>query len=285
MKKIIINDEIIMALSSAVDDSGMNITRRDPSHSQIDSLIERFGLETLDPSNKSKPVGKRKRVYSVLSAALDTSMEVSAEHFAYSLINEIRGLGGFRESSPNYIGNEAILNLKEALKNAGYVLSSTGVITVSLLDNLNELEKEEVLNGYVKRAKKGYEDAALVVGTSKDLLEATAIHVLVKKFNYDEDYYRNFPTLLGQAFMAVGLCCDKKEINNENKSVSARMKVEYSLYKLGCSINLYRNKVGVGHGRPFRPEISEEDSKVAIESMGMIAELLLSRLKQNKDIV
>ncbi|WP_243721487.1 abortive infection family protein [Macrococcus bovicus] len=63
------------------------------------------------------------------------------------------------------------------------------------------------------------------------------------------------------------------------------MSVEYSLYKLGCSINTYRNKVGIGHGRPFIPEISKEDSKIAIESMGMIVELLLSKLKQDKGTV
>ncbi|UTH16252.1 abortive infection family protein [Macrococcus epidermidis] len=283
MKKIIINDEVIAALSLAVDDKGSNSTRRDPSHSQIESLINRFGLEDFDPSNGDKPVGKRKRIYGLLSSTLESPSEELGEQFAFSLIDMIRGLGGFRKESLNYIGEEAVANLKESLKNTGYTLSLNGVILEPLLDNMNELEKEEVLMGYVNRAKKGHQDAALVVGTSKDLLEATALHILTKVYHYDKDTYINFPTLLGQAFLAVDLCSNNNEINGDDQSINARKEVEYSLYKLGCSINKYRNKVGIGHGRPFVPEISEEYSKVAIESMGMIAELLLSKLKNTEN--
>lgn len=48
------------------------------------------------------------------------------------------------------------------------------------MDNLSEIEKEEALMNYAKRAKKSYEDAALLVGTSKDLLEAVVAHILIK---------------------------------------------------------------------------------------------------------
>ena len=47
-------------------------------------------------------------------------------------------------------------------------------------------------------------DAALLVGTGKDLLEATAAHVISELFGH-YPHQANFPTLLGQAFTALGL--------------------------------------------------------------------------------
>ena len=49
-------------------------------------------------------------------------------------------------------------------------------------------------------------------------------------------------------------------------------KMGLALYDLGCSINNLRNKQGTGHGRPFLSLINDHETKVAIESMGMISE-------------
>lgn len=50
---------------------------------------------------------------------------------------------------------------------------------------------------YLRRA------AALMTGTGKDLLEATAAHILVERNgSYPQT---NFPGLLGQAFVALGM--------------------------------------------------------------------------------
>jgi len=52
------------------------------------------------------------------------------------------------------------------------------------------------------------------------------------------------------------------------------------LYELGCAVNNLRNKQGTGHGRPFLPTVSDNEAKAAIESMGMISEFLLNKLKE-----
>lgn len=58
-------------------------------------------------------------------------------------------------------------------------------------------------------------------------------------------------------------------------------KMELVLYDLGCSINNLRNKQGTGHGRPFLPLINDHEAKVAIESMGMISEYMMSKLRED----
>jgi hypothetical protein len=276
--KIILTDEIIISVSKLIDDSMK--TRREPSHSDLEFQIKKQGLEQGDPKAQGQTVGKAKRVRYVLNWALEYDSD-AGEKLLVALINVVRGVGGFRKGSSNYVGEEPLVNLQHALKSNGYHLDDTGNLGHLILDNLTEFEMEKALWNYVLRAKKGQEDAALLAGTSKDLLEAVAAHILVKLWGtYPET--ANFPTLLGQAFVALGLKTSLEEIEQETPVKKAKMKMEISLYQLGCSINMLRNKTGTGHGRPFVPEISNEEACLAIESMAVISEYLLNNLKKMK---
>jgi len=275
--KINLTEDIIVAVSKLIDDSMSN--RRDPSHSDLEFQIKKYGLEQGDPKAQGQTVGKAKRVRYVLNWALEFNID-SGEKLLVALLNLVRGVGGFRKGSSNYVGEEEIINLQQILKNSGYYLDDTGNIGHLILDNLTEFEMEEALWNYVRRAKKGQEDAALLTGTSKDLLEAVAAHVLVKLWGtYPQTV--NFPTLLGQAFVALGLKTSLEEIDQANPVKKAKIKMETSLYQLGCSINLLRNKTGTGHGRPFVPEIPYEDARLAIEGMAIISEYLLNKIKND----
>jgi hypothetical protein len=275
--KITLTEDIIVAVSKLIDDSLTN--RRDPSHSDLEFQIKKYGLEQGDPKTQGQTVGKAKRVRYVLNWALEFNLD-SGEKLLVALLNLVRGVGGFRKGSSNYVGEEEIINLQQVLKNSGYHLDDTGNIGHLILDNLTEFEMEEALWNYVRRAKKGQEDAALLTGTSKDLLEAVAAHVLVKLWGtYPQT--ANFPTLLGQAFVALGLKTSLEDIAQATPVKKAKMKMETSLYQLGCSINMLRNKTGTGHGRPFVPEISHEDARLAIEGMAIISEYLLNKIKNN----
>ncbi|WP_240378030.1 abortive infection family protein [Bacillus piscicola] len=272
MKKLPLNDEIAVAISQVVDDA-LVVTRK-PSHADLDNIILRNKLDKGDPklNGQNTNVGKAKRVNAVLNWALEYNQE-NGETFVSSLLSLIRGHGGFREDSPNFVGHESIRNLRSSLKAEGIVLSSDGMVTPILLDNLTDLEMEEALMGYTRRAKKGASDAALLTGTSKDLLEAVAAHVITRMLG--EYKQSNFPTLLGLAFHLLGLSTPKTKGDNE---VTSRF--ENSMYELGCSVNNLRNKQGTGHGRPFLPTITDTEARAAIESMGLISEFLLNKLKE-----
>src|SRR5205823_1699074 len=114
------------------------------------------------------------------------------------------GLGGFRPESSNFVGAEALANAQAAFAAEGFILGSDGALSRRLLETLQGVETTVILEQYIKRALAGSEDDALVVGVAKDLLEATAAHVLVERYGtYSTS--SNFPTLLGQAFTALGL--------------------------------------------------------------------------------
>lgn len=102
------------------------------------------------------------------------------------------------------MGAEVVTDVIDAFASDGYVLTRDGDLRPLLLDSLSGRQLTLALAAYMRRAKRGAMDAALVTGTGKDLVEAVAKHVLVTKFNA-EPTVTNFPTLLAQAFMAVGL--------------------------------------------------------------------------------
>ena len=168
-----------------------------------------------DPAAQGQSVGKAKRVRSTLSWALEHAPEAGSQ-FISTFIALIRGYGGFRESSSNYVGINAYRNAAAALSAEGYELSSAGDLRPRLLENLSGLELTEALDAYVRRAKRGAFDAALVTGTGKDLLEAVAAHVLQQRYG-SYSATSNFPTLLGQVFVALGLSTPQDPVMPANR--------------------------------------------------------------------
>jgi len=273
MNKIPVDDAISNAISKLVNDS--QIERREPSHYEIEFEIKKAGLAEFDPNNKpgQNPVGKMKRVKTVLVFSLDSSIE-RAEKFACGIINLVKSNGGFRKDSPNYVGEQEILTLKDLLYRKGILLSIDGNLSQLVLDGLSIEEKTEALKNYIERAQKGYDDSALIVGTSKDLLEAVAAHVIQEKTG-TYPTTANFPTLLGQAFIMLGFATSEdKKVDGEHP----RKDIERNMFAIACSINKLRNKQGTGHGRPFTPDLSNNEAIDAIRMMGVIANKMMNGL-------
>ena len=266
-----ISDAIIVAVAALIDDSRQE-GWRDLSHWDLEDCINRASLTVADPKQKGSPVGKAKRIRQVLTWAHENNPS-AGELLVSNLLSVIKGHGGFRPESQNYVGKEAFENAVSTFRAEGYALGSDGNLIPIMLDNLSETELNTALDNYVRRAQRGALDAALVTGTDKDLLEAVAKHVLVKKWGSFPE--TNFPGLLGQAFVALGLATPQ---DPKKQNEPAHKDMERALFSLGCSINTLRNKEGSGHGRPFPPSVSDSQAKTAVESMGLIAGYLLAHL-------
>jgi hypothetical protein len=122
-KKAPVNDAIVAALARMIDDSQSET--REPSHSDIEFQIHRSDLTHADPKSQGQVVGKAKRVRAVLFWGIENAPE-KAESFVAATIALVRGKGGFRPGSPNFVGEEAILCLREAFRSEGFTLSSDG---------------------------------------------------------------------------------------------------------------------------------------------------------------
>ena len=271
-----LNDAIIVAVARLVDDA--QIDRRDPSHADLEFQIKRVGLTDGDPKTQGQNVGKAKRVRSTLSWALEHDPRAGGR-LVSNLLGLLRGHGGFRGTSPNYVGRHAIETAIGVFGSEGYELSLDGKLRPKLLDNLSGKELTEAIESYVRRAKTGVQDAALVAGTGKDLLEAVAAHILQQLYGSVIMSNTNFPTLLGQAFTALNLATP--QVPAEDGEPPKR-RIERAMYELACGINRLRNKKGTGHGRPWLPNITAVEARSATEFMGLISEYLLSRHSEGR---
>jgi len=108
--------------------------------------------------------------------ALDNDV-VAGQSSVANLVGPSR-VRGFRPASEFYEGVETFSNLRDAFKAEGFDLDPDGNLRPLLLENLRDEDLTAALFAYVRRARQGSTDAALVTGTGKDLLEATARHVL-----------------------------------------------------------------------------------------------------------
>jgi hypothetical protein len=106
-------------------------------------------------------------------------------------------------------------------------------------------------------------------------MEAVAIHVIIERF--DSDPSGNFPSILGQAFVAVGLAAMAPKPEQDGLP-GARDAMSVALYQLGIAVNRLRNKAGSGHGRPFIPELTPAEVRAATEATGLVAGRLLDEL-------
>jgi Abortive infection C-terminus len=269
----VLTDEIISAVARFFDQG------RGPSHDELSRMFRRSKLDTADPAVRfpGEMIGKMKRVREVLSTALDTNPD-EGQKLVKSLIGSIKASGGFRPTADAYAGVDVIEAAREAFRAEGFELDPEGNLHQALLSDLHGVAATDALRAYVRRAHAGSTDAALVVGTGKDLLEATARHVLVQSTGtYPSNV--NFPATLYHAFDRLGLATSSPDLLAKLDS-DAQRAVEQSLWLLGCAVNRLRNQEGTGHGRPFAPTLSDREARLAIQAMGVIAQLLLDVLEE-----
>lgn len=268
-----INDTIIAAVAQLIDDSKSNGQYRDPTHSDLDFYVAQASLVAFDPKGQGQVVGKAKRLRAILHEALEKNLPGGPNLIA-SILSKVKACGGFRPSSPNYVGAEAVTNAQAAFDAEGYVLAPDGSIGQKVLDSLRGAELTAALRAYAERAQKGSQDAALLAGTGKDLLEATAAHVLTT-INGTYASNLNFQGLLGMAFVSLGLTVPEMPEQQGESPIKA---MERGMFASALSVNRLRNKQGTGHGRPFLPSLTSDEAKAAIEIMGCVASYLLAKL-------
>lgn len=269
-----LNETIVQSVARMVDDVGAT---REPSHSDLENLFKRAGLGSVDPhlDPAAPKVGKQKRVRHVLQWAMDND-EGAGIQAVHNLIALVRGVGGFRSESTNFIGTDCIETCVEAFAGEPVELTMDGLLRPRSLAGLSGRHLTEALRSYVVRAQRGYDDSVLLAGTDKDLIEAVAAHVLAERYGASPP--DNFPTLLGQAFSALGLQAQRPSMEVGGLK-GARSALAVALYELGCAVNRLRNKAGSGHGRPFIPELPAAEVRAATEAAGLVAGRMLDALE------
>jgi hypothetical protein len=162
-------------------------------------------------------------------------------------------------------------------------LSEGGELRPTVIDNLVGTEMTEALCAYVRRINLNPDDAALQVGTGKELDEATARHILeLRTGSYPVGGHEgSFPVTLAHAFHAVGFAVPGKIPLDDDPHKA----VQQCLFLLGASINRLRNSAGTGHGRPGPPQtttpLTPTEARLVARATALLAGALLDTLERH----
>ena len=268
---------IVTAVAGFIERSAFKEGAKRPSHSDLGELFSRCGIAPGDPTGPGKNVGKQKRVDACLTWAIANNPK-GGKQFVAQLIGKLQGWGGFNPDSENFIGRESIENACKAFTNSGWDLHPSGSLLPANLETLSGATLTEALAGYAKRAMEGADDSALVTGAAKDLLEATARHVLIERGRDRREVEKfNFPTLLGMAFIELDMATQE---HTRQAGEPADRDLERALHGVALAINKLRNHAGAGHGRPWLPNTSRESAATAARASGVVARRLLAELEK-----
>ena len=267
-----LNEELLTLLPRFVD-------KRGPSHDEISRIVMRAGLSHAEPDEPDRVQrGKVKRVRTILAHALDRQ-PAEGQRFVELFIDQVRACGGFRASMPHYPGPETIAQLRKAFRRVGFDLDPEGNLRPTVLENLAGVEMTEALSPYVRRAQVGSCDAELLIGTAKNLEEATVRHVLKETTGEYAKVGRpaHFPKALYDAYYALDLAGSDAQLDKNPYRA-----LQQALFLLACAVNRLRNDRGDGHGRPEPSVATALEGRLSTQSAGLVCELLLTVLKTSQ---
>ncbi len=247
---------------------------RPPTHDELSRLFDRVGVSTADPASGGITTGKVKRVRAVASWCLTKDPEAGGK-LLQGLVDAVRAEGGFSAETDQFVGEEVLANLRRGLHSVGYTIDEDGTLAPLLLENVPELERDATLAQYATRIRRGSTDSPLVTGSGKDLLEATARHILVKTGGtYDERV--GLPATLMQAYTTLGLTPPPGQLlTGQVLDPNPAAQLEQAVFLLAVAVNRLRNAQGTGHGRPYPSTVTDRQAELATQAIALAAELLL----------
>ena len=247
---------------------------RGPSHDELTRLFERAGLRKLDPATGAdERVGKMKRVRGVLLAAAETEPRAAMD-LARELVAALKGRGCFDQATiAQYAGPEVIASAQRAFAVMGWTLDPRGDLYPASLAGLEGRQLTDALVAYVRRIQRGGDDAALTIGSDKDLLEAAARHILVETAG-EYSVAQGFPATLVQAAATRGIAIPPTSMIDLLDRDATRG-LQQALILAAIAINRLRNSEGTGHGRPHATKVERVQGRLAAETAAAVCYLLL----------
>lgn len=114
------------------------------------------------------------------------------------------------------------------------------------------------------------DDTALLLGTSKELLETISKLVLTAR---GETLPDKFPPLLARALEILGL--HAKAVDGTDDIAAATRRILGALQQIGVGINDLRNAHGTGHGQAAPVKLSLRHARLAGGSAVVLATIML----------
>ena len=239
-----------------------------PTHAEIDDVFGTLGVD-------AELGSKRDRVSSAIKLAGRQDLIPVVEE----LLELLRTDGAF-SASGHWVATELQRErLAESLQPYGITLLGDGNINTDLgsLVDASTLPDEAAVRDHVRRLQLalGQGDSALLLGSSKELLESTAKIVLAR---VGETPPAKYPALVTQALQVLMLHPKSAPAQREDVMQPVR-KILGGVLQIAMEINKLRGERGTGHGRAEAPvNLTNRHGRLAAGAALLVATLMFDTL-------
>ena len=211
-------------------------------------------------------MSKAKRMQAATRAAMKNP--ATAKTFLERVLDIYRLADVF--TNPEYA--DEVSKLRAALAREGCGLSGDGRLE-PLGDITLDTHDREALEEQLDRLRRNTEDAGLLLGAPKDLLESVGKHVLEESGQLPTRRM-DFPEVMSLSRKTLDL--DPSTVDMSTPGGKSVQKVYQAVKTITDAIGELRNAHGTGHGRTLPTGVSVETARYMIRQAVMIAELMLS---------
>lgn len=257
-----VNGEVVAALCAFVRGG------TGPSHSSLTSAFLAAGLVDLTPyvSGSMQNLNKVERIQEAGRAVW--RQPSGGRRLVEELLSVYRVSGIFADSNLDMEKSA----LRSGLRQRGWSLDEEG-----RLEPLGEIHFEvgdrQALNDQLNRLRRSTEDAALLLGTAKELLESVGKFVL-EEGNRLPDRRMDFPEVMTLSMEQLGVM--PAQVDASTEGGKQMRKVYQAIRTVVEAVNELRNDHGTGHGRTLPTGVSVEAARFMIRQATIVAEMLLA---------
>jgi hypothetical protein len=158
-------------------------------------------------------------------------------------------------------------------------LTEDGRIIPTVLSGIDSARLRPAIDAQIDRIKRSSEDAALLIGTAKELLETVSRYVL-QESGQDVRPNADFDELVFFALHNLGLTPQSVTVTDA-ASASLREILD-GLWKVGRAVNTLRNIEGTGHGRTALPVTTTVAARAVVQSAAIVAQMMVSTLDSRR---
>lgn len=239
-----------------------------PTHGEITDVLDMFGADVAAGS-------KRDRV----SAAVKAVDHEDVIPLVEELIELLRRDGAFDRTSVHAADESKREQLADSLKPFGITLLEDGRTEKDqgVFVDASTLPDEAAVREHVRRLRLalGEDDSALLLGSSKELLESTAKIVLAR---VGETPPTKYPALITRALEVLMLHPRNAPEQREDVMEPVR-KVLGGVVQIAMEINELRGERGTGHGRAEAPvRLTSRHGRLAAGAAVLVATLMFDTL-------
>lgn len=237
-----------LAMRRLMDVSGI------PTHDGLDDAFASVGMTIPRETPSGESITKPRRMRTAFETA-DSNGLKATRRLISALVDELRHRDVFQHPAPEIVG--AVQAVRQLITEGGATLTTDGFITTAVAFPTVDAGQRETVDRLIARLRRNDQDPASILGTAKDLLEATSKHVLHERA--PQQRQKDMPNIVYEAMEALDLSTKPSSINGPSAGAIAQL--HQLVARTAQAVTASRNDGGDGHGHlnptGVSPELAE----------------------------